>query len=348
MTAGADLHDRSRPKIAAIVPALDAADTLGDCLKALRASETPPDEIIVYDDGSSDQSASLAREFGVRVIRNEGKAYGPAYGRNIAAAQATADLLLFVDADVIVAPTTIKLLLDAIENGRAVAAFGSYDDQPHSRRIASLYGNLRHHYVHQHSPREASTFWSGIGMIERSLFLDFGGFDASYSRPSIEDIDLGVKLVAAGRLIRLVPEAQGTHCKDWTLWRLWHTDIFRRAAPWSRLIAQGRTAGSDLNVSSSERLAAVAAHIFLWSLIVGLFVPQMELAAAAALSGYLFLNRRFFRFLARHMRATDLVSAVMLHWCYHIYSSVTFVLVTMATRLRLGGSQSLRYCHRSG
>ena len=64
-----------------------------------------------------------------------------------------------------------------------------------------------------------------------------GGFDERrFVHPSIEDVELGARLVAAGGKIRLVPEAQGKHCKDWTLLQVWRTDILRRAYPWSCLL----------------------------------------------------------------------------------------------------------------
>ena len=62
------------------------------------------------------------------------------------------------------------------------------------------------------------------------------------------------ELNAAGYQIRLVPTAQGTHCKDWRLLELWRTDIFRRAIPWSRLLVNGATQGMSLNLSRTERL----------------------------------------------------------------------------------------------
>ena len=56
---------------------------------------------------------------------------------------------------------------------------------------------------------------------------------------------------------RLVPTAQGTHCKDWRLLELWRTDIFRRAIPWSRLLVNGPTKGMSLNLSRTERLKVI-------------------------------------------------------------------------------------------
>ncbi len=174
---------------------------------------------------------------------------------------------MFVDADVIIHPDAIDRLAEEVGKAGVVGAFGSYDDHPRSKRLPALYANLRHHFVHQSGSRDATTFWSGIGLIETEAFREFGGYDeAMFAHPSIEDVELGMRLINSGKKIRLVPEAQGTHWKDWTLWRVWHTDVVRRALPWCRLIADGQLAVPDLNLAKKERalgLAALSIPIFL-------------------------------------------------------------------------------------
>ena len=332
----------ARPDIAAIVPAFNAAATLAPCLKALRALQPPPDEIIVYDDGSSDETSVIARYHGVTLIRNDGAPRGPAAGRNAGALATRADLLLFIDADVVIAPTALGRLMKGMSDAGAVAAFGSYDDRPSSVRTAALYGNLRHHFVHQNNAGPASTFWSGIGLIRRDLFLEFGGFDTSYARPSIEDVELGIRLNAAHHRIMLVADATGTHSKDWTLARLWWTDIVLRAIPWSALIADGRTAGVDLNLSGQERVSALVAHLLLWLLVGALFLPWLGIPATGAAAAYIALNRRFFALLLRRMPPLKVVPAMLLHWCYHLYASTTFALMLIATRLGLRTARKRR------
>ena len=325
-----------RPTISIIIPAFNAQATIGACLEAINGAKHKRDEVIVFDDGATDNTNAIATAAGAKILRNQGAPLGPAHGRNTAAAVATSEFLLFVDADVVIATDTIELLITEIAQTGAIAAFGSYDDRPRSNRLTSLYANLRHHHVHQHGPSEATTFWSGIGMIDRRVFLASGGYDtALFAHPSIEDVELGVRLKSAGHRIRLVHGAFGTHCKDWSLWRVWHTDVVRRAYPWSALIADGRTAGIDLNVATGERITAglAAATIFLFC--VGLFFwPALIVAAIAAL-GYGFRNRSFFGFLARRLPLSGLLVAITMHWCYHIYASATFVSVLLATKLHL-------------
>ncbi len=326
----------ARPTISIIVPAFNAQATIAACLEAIYAAKHKRDEVIVFDDGATDNTNAIAQAAGARILRNESAPLGPAHGRNVAAAVATSEFLLFVDADVVIATDTIDLLIKEIARTGAIAAFGSYDDRPRSNRLTSLYANLRHHYVHQHGPSEATTFWSGIGMIDRQVFLASGGYDtALFAHPSIEDVELGVRLKSSGYRIRLVHGAFGTHCKDWSLWRVWHTDIVRRAYPWSALIADGRTAGIDLNVAAGERITAGLAAATICFLCAGLFFWPALIAAAIPALGYGFRNRSFFGFLARRLPLSGLIVAIAMHWCYHIYASVTFVLVLLATKLHL-------------
>lgn len=328
----------ARGEVAVIVPARNAASTIGACLAAIRRQTYPFTEIVVFDDGSSDETASIATDAGARVLRHAGPALGPAAGRNRAAATVEADFVLFVDADVVLAPDALFRLMTDAERAGAVAAFGSYDDHPVSRRASSLYANLRHHFVHQNGDRDAMTFWSGIGLVRSDAFRAAGGFDAGlYPRPSIEDIELGSRIIAGGGRIRLVPEAMGTHWKDWGLSHLWYADIVSRALPWARLIVDGRAASSTLNVAPAERVKALLAGSILISMVVGAIWPAALLAAMALSVGYGLANRAFFSLLARRSGAGGLAAGAVLHWCYHLYATASYVAIAAATRLGFRG-----------
>ena len=293
-----------------------------------------PAEVLIYVDGSTDGTARIAREAGARVLENAGPPKGPALGRNAAAEVANSDLLWFVDADVVVSADCLRRLIDDMQASSAVAAFGSYDDKPASLRATSLYANLRHHYVHQRGNPEATTFWSGIGLMRRDVFLQFGGFDwKRFPNPSVEDVELGMRIVAAGHRIRLVPSALGKHCKDWSLWRVWHTDVLRRARPWSLLLSERPGAPKDLNLAKKERAKAFLA-LMIPTLLAGgpfnsVFLP---LAAATALL-YGFANRNFFSFLFRRLPMASFAVSVVMHWCYHCYSALTYAWTMIQLRL---------------
>jgi glycosyltransferase involved in cell wall biosynthesis len=325
-----------REPVSVIVPAYNAEATITECLKALRAAMQPTDELIVFDDGSTDSTRKIAEAAGARIISNPGAPKGPAHGRNMAAASADRPYLMFVDADVIIHPDAIDRLVGELQTTGAVAAFGSYDDHPRSRRLPALYANLRHHFVHQSGSREATTFWSGIGLMRSDIFREFGGYDdVLFAHPSIEDVELGMRLIDTGKRIRLVPEAQGTHWKDWTLWRVWHTDVVRRALPWSRLIADGQLAEADLNLARKERVLAALAVSIPAALVGGIFFKLLWAAVPLLIALYVIGIFPFVRVLARRMNALQLIAAVALHLCYHVSASRTNATVMLATRLGL-------------
>lgn len=342
--------------ITVIVPGLDCAETLPACLAAIAASWVPPDQLLFFDDGGRDGGGALAAAAGAQVIRNDGPPLGPGIARNRAAAAATGRLLVFVDADVAVHPDAIGRLVRALEgegqkedgdprrgytdegaggqraDPAIVAAFGSYDDTPPARNLASLYMNLRHHAVHQQGPYWATTFWAGLGAVRRDAFLAAGGFAVGYGRPSIEDIELGTRLVAAGGRIRLVPEAQATHHKHWSLVQLWRTDVFQRALPWSRLLAERRIAATDLNAAAAERRAAVLAHLATACWPAALAWPVLALPAAVASAAYLVQIRPLLAVMRRRVPPGLLPGIVALHWAYHLYASQIFGWTLVAAR----------------
>ncbi len=317
-----------------VIPAYNAEATLPACLDGLAASARVPDEVVLANDGSTDTTAAIAASRGIRVIGHDGPPRGPAAMRNAGVAASTAALLVFVDADVVVHPDALGRLEAAMDAPGVVAAFGSYDDRPASQRLPALYANLRHHFVHQRSAAEAHSFWAGLGAIERQAFLAAGGFDPAFRQPSIEDIELGLRLKAAGGRIRLEPSALGTHHKDWGLWQLWRTDITRRAAPWSRLIASGRAPATGLNLVAGERWSAVASLLLVLALAAMLAGFSAGLpVAVAALASYGLINRQFLALLARRGGVRLGLAGLGLHLAYHLYASVTFVAVSLSTRL---------------
>ena len=330
-------------RLSVIVPVHNGGEDLQRCLQGLAVSTRPPDEIIVVDDGSTDDSAAHAAALAARVVATTAGPRGPAYARNRGAEAATGDVLVFVDADVVVHADTLARIEAVLLGEPEVAAlFGSYDDDPPARSAASLYKNLLHHHVHQHGEREAGTFWAGCGAVRRAVFLAAGGFDESYSRPSIEDIELGVRLRQAGHRIRLCPEVQATHLKRWTLASLWRTDIFARAVPWTRLIFRQGHLSSDLNLDWRGRLSAVAAWALFGCtlLLVGLgLVGAVPLVVWPGLGVLLLtaslaaLNADLYGFFFRRGGARFALLAAALHSAYLLYSSLVFVCLLVSHRL---------------
>ena len=147
--------------VSIIIPVYNGSKTLGRCLETVYESSYQNFECIVVDDHSNDNTLSVAESFGTKIIRSD-KQIGAAHARNRGAEAAQGDILLFVDADVEIYPDCIGEVVKTFkENPEISALFGSYDDQPGSSNFFSQYKNLFHHYIHQTSHEDASTFWSG-------------------------------------------------------------------------------------------------------------------------------------------------------------------------------------------
>ena len=273
MTAMADLAASLRLSI--VVPVYNSPRELAACLDALRADAPTGAELIVVDDASTDDSADVARAAGARVLRLARNG-GPAAARNHGARHARGDVLLFVDADVVVRPrhggASDRVASSTIR--RSPPSSAPTTTRPARPGLVSQYRNLLHHFVHQQGRADASTFWAGCGAVRRAAFVAVGGFDdVRFARPSIEDIELGYRLRRAGHRIRLDKDLQGTHLKRWTLGSMMRTDVDAPGAPWARLILETANAPVDLNLNVSQRVSSGLAGVAVLGLLLRLFVP---------------------------------------------------------------------------
>ena len=293
MSSSAGENGVARPplRLSVIVPATNAPETLARCRSAIEVASRATDELVVVD-GPADASAAEARNLGAR--------------------RAQGDVLVFVDSDVEVHPSSLNAIRAAFEGDPSLAAvFGSYDDEPGAPGLVSSFRNLLHHHVHHAAPGPATTFWTGLGAVRRTAFDAVGGFDESIDY--MEDIDLGMRLSAATERIVLDPRIQGKHLKPWSIRSMLVTDFARRGIPWVALLLRHRRSTSTLNLGWSHRLSAVASFVAFAS--TALRRPQAAVAAAAALVA---LNFGFYRLLWRKQGPLAAALGVPLHALHHL------------------------------
>lgn len=328
--------------VSVIVPVHNGGETFKQALSSLSGLLPAPDELIVVADGSTDGSADLARQRGFEVIELAQRG-GPAVARNAGAEHARGEILFFVDADAAPAADAVKRVKDALSAGCEYAAvFGSYDDEPAAANFFSQYKNLFHHYVHQTGRGDAFTFWAGCGAVRRDLFVAMGGFDERYRRPSIEDIELGYRLKAAGHRILLNKGLQVKHLKAWTAASLVRTDFFGRALPWTDLIMKRRGVANDLNLSVTSRASVILVFLMLASLGAGAFLHWLVAIAAAAALALGAINAPVYRFFLRKRGAWFALRAAAWHWFYYFYGGVAFGIGFVRHVLGRGGKEAGR------
>ncbi len=320
-----DNLDKAKPNLSVVIAVYNGADFLKRCLPALVASADEDTEIILVNDGSTDESAEIGKQFSAKVITLPEKS-GAANARNNGVSQAAGETILFIDADVVVQANTIRDLRRLFaENPDYAAIFGSYDDAPGETDFFSQYRNLMHRFFHQTGGGEADTFWSGFGAVRREAFLKVGGFDAEkFEIPSVEDIELGYRLRERGYRILLVPELQAKHLKKWDFASILRTDFWQRAVPWAELILLNPQVAHNLNVKPSQKISALLAGIFLLSLPLIVLRWWFVLATIVCLFALIAVNRDFYKFFLKRKGFFFTLGVLPMHFFYFLYSSVAF------------------------
>ena len=113
--------------VSAVIPAYNAGKYVGRAIESVLAQTRKADEIIVVDDGSTDDTAEVVERFGdaVRFIRQENA--GASFARNTGIEAATSDWIAFLDADDEWLPNKLKLQTEHLErNPNLVWTTGNY------------------------------------------------------------------------------------------------------------------------------------------------------------------------------------------------------------------------------
>jgi GT2 family glycosyltransferase len=327
-----------------LIAVRDDHENLRVCLQSLSEQDLTDCEVLVCDDGS--RLPVRAEDVGpanldVQVFGQPGR--GPAAARNLLAAKASARYLFFLDADTVPCHNSIACAKRIIaEHPDIEAFFGSYDNAPEHPSLISTYRNLLHHFTHQQwAGSTVSTFWCGCGVILRDIYLESGGLSETYYRPSIEDIELGMRLTQKGVKVWIFSELQVKHRKHWTLLKWLHTDLCCRGIPWVRLMRSANSWKSQLNFSWSHRIAAAAA-LSLLLLSAGIpFAPILGIPAIGALAMFIFLNYRFFALVACKRGTLGAVAALPCHLAYALICVLSLFVGILSPTLSVPVSKKL-------
>lgn len=192
------------PVASVIIPVLNEAETIGTQLDALARQDAAVDgEVIVVDNGSTDDTVRVCRAYSslpIRVVVCERP--GTSAARNLGAATATADLLLFCDADDQVAPGWVRAMVAGLEHHDAVGGAIENDllngDRPaymprHPDHLPVVAGFL---------PRAISANLA----VRRAVFEQIGGFVEDYTYGS-DDTEFCWRLQLAGFSLGYAPDA---------------------------------------------------------------------------------------------------------------------------------------------
>lgn len=201
---------RNWPRVSVLVCAHNAADTIDECLQSVRELDYPDHEVIVVNDGSTDDTGEIARRHsGVRVIDTLHR--GLSAARNIALEHATGTIVAYTDADVRVDPAWLTYLVQPFLRSDVAGAGGPNvvpaDDPWMAQCVARAPGGPTHVLLDDRTAEHVP----GCNMAYRREALSaIGGFDVTYHAAG-DDVDVCWRLQARGQRIGFAPSALVWH-----------------------------------------------------------------------------------------------------------------------------------------
>lgn len=196
-------HFKTPPKVSAIIPARNEESNLPKILGSLAKQTLPPHEIIVVDDFSTDATAEIAKNYGAHVIHNPELPDGWT-GKNWALwngyLASTGDVLVFLDADVTLAPIALEALIKARERTGGVISVVPYHNTERFYERLSLVTYILSIFVFT-SPFERNNPKKGLfGPCIVTTRHDYERINGhkSIQGEVLDDLKLGKKFIEAG------------------------------------------------------------------------------------------------------------------------------------------------------
>ena len=226
------------PALSVVVPCFNAQGTIEGCLRSILRSRYRDFEMVVVDDGSDETDATAAivkslrdQDARVRYFRLPANR-GAAEARNVGAAQAEGEFVLFIDSDAQVLPDTLQNFMARIQECDAVT--GIYHAESLTACWAGRYKALLNHYFFSQSGVvEYSLFGGAIAGMRAAVFREIGGYDsAKVGKLEYEHEELSERLTPRYRNI-LDPSVQVRHA--FPGWRRLTRNYWVRSALWAEL-----------------------------------------------------------------------------------------------------------------
>jgi GT2 family glycosyltransferase len=131
------------PLVSVVIPVHNEGRTLCACLASLFAQDHQPIELILINDGSTDDTAAILASYGERIQVLTTPGVGPSQGRNLGVARATGEYVAFTDGDCVCDPGWIRELLRGFDGHPEVVGVGGSqhtppDDSPYGKQVGAF------------------------------------------------------------------------------------------------------------------------------------------------------------------------------------------------------------------
>jgi len=265
-----------------------------EALELLLRSYTPPDddfEFIVVDDGSSDGTEDMVKNYPARYVKME-KNSGPATARNRGVQEAKGDVIIFCDSDIELEKDALKLMKKYFEKKGVLSMLASGLLEPPNKGFFPMYKHyLEESWLDNNRVEETEHFSARLGAIKKDLFLKAGGFEENITSASVEDFEFGHRLAKFTRS-KICYDVKFSHRHPgfWKQARL----FFARSADYFNVMMARR--GLD-NIGASSKEAGIAVTGFLSQLFLPLLLLEKIFIYPSIFFSlwHLFLSRKLFK-----------------------------------------------------
>jgi cellulose synthase/poly-beta-1,6-N-acetylglucosamine synthase-like glycosyltransferase len=201
-----------------IIPVYNGEQTLGRCLEALTHQTLPLSEyeILVVDDGSSDQTREVVSLFPARLLVQPHR--GPAAARNLAIRAAAGEIVLFTDADTEPTQDWIETMLTVFQDKSVAGAKGAYRTRQKEWTARFVQIEYEEKYARMARAKRVDVVDTYSAGYRREVALFDGGFDESFPSASVEDAEFSFRLAKQGYRFVFLPDAIVYHHHAATLW----------------------------------------------------------------------------------------------------------------------------------
>ncbi|MDP3791631.1 MAG: glycosyltransferase [Candidatus Omnitrophota bacterium] len=200
----------SGKKVSVIIPMYNASGCIESCLSAVSRQTAGDLEVLLVDDCSTDDTVQKAQSYPFKIIKT-GKRISPAKVRNYGAKNASGDILVFVDADVMLNPDSVEEIINAISAPGTDSVFGIYAEDTPQPGFFSQFQNLFIVYRYERLSSPTDITCSFFFAIKKSVFEAIGEYNEEMSY--YEDIELGKRLAKGGYHCKIDPKLRVTHLK---------------------------------------------------------------------------------------------------------------------------------------
>jgi O-antigen biosynthesis protein len=253
-------------KIAILILTMNQREKTLQCLDALYKSSPTRHQVVVWDNGSTDETAvAICQSFPDTLVHEHPTNLGVASGRNAAAKLAIETFqpthLLFLDNDILVEPNFVEALYQPFTENKAVGQTQAKLRFMHDRARLNDAGGARISFLRwqvtpvgygeidrgQYDTVKECISCGGAMMVRTDVFQELGGFDSLFDPFGPEDMDFSLRLQNAGYQALYVPQAMAYHAVSHTFGkgysedyarlksRHWFKFMRRHASPWQQL-----------------------------------------------------------------------------------------------------------------